>query len=82
MTENALSLFQCGFCKKNFTQHALIAMTEKVWKILDKGGTFGALLTDLSKAFDCTIHDLFLTKLCALNFYIWLSDKKETESQN
>ena len=60
MTENALSIFQCGFRKKYSTQHALIAMTEKTRKIPDKGGTFDALLTDLSKAFDCMTHDLFI----------------------
>ena len=68
MTENALSIFQCGFRKKYSTQHALIAMIEKARKILDKGGTFGALLTDLSKAFDCMTHDLLIAKLDALNF--------------
>ena len=68
MTENALSIFQCGFRKKYSTQNALIAMIEKARKILDKGGTFGALLTDLSKAFDCMTHDLLIAKLHALNF--------------
>ena len=68
MTENALSIFQCGFHKKYSTQRALIAMIEKARKILDKGGTFGALLTDLSKAFDCMTHDLLIAKLHALNF--------------
>ena len=48
-------------------QHALIAMIEKVGKILDKDGTFGAFLTDLSKAFYCMTHDL-RAKLHALNF--------------
>ena len=68
MTENALSVFQCGFCKKYSIQHALIAMIKKTRKILDKGGTFGALLTDLSKAFVCMTHDLLIAKLHALNF--------------
>ena len=68
MTENALSIFQCGFRKKYSTQHALIAMIEKARKILNKGGTFGALLTNLSKAFDCMTHDLLIAKLHALNF--------------
>ena len=52
MTENTSSIFQYGFRKKYSTQRALIAMIEKTRKILDKGRTFGALLTDLSKAFD------------------------------
>ena len=68
MAENALSIFQCGFRKKYSTQHASIAMTEKARKILDKGETFGALLTDLLKAFDCMTHDLLIAKLHALNF--------------
>ena len=42
-------------------------MIEKVGKILDKDGTFGAFLTDLSKAFYCMTHDL-RAKLHALNF--------------
>ena len=53
MTENALSVFLCGFRKKYSTQHTLIAMTKKARKIPGKGGTFRALLTDLSKGFDC-----------------------------
>ena len=67
MTENALSIFQCGFRKKYSTLHVLIAMIEKGRKILDKGGTFGVLITDLSKAFDCMTHDLLIAKLHALN---------------
>ena len=68
IAENALSIFHCGFRKKYSTQHALIAMIEKVRKIFDKGGTSGALLTDLSKAFDCMTHDHLLEKLHALTF--------------
>ena len=67
MVENALSIFQCCFRKKYSTQHALITMTEKARKILDKGEIFGALLTDLSKNSDCVTHDLLEVKLHALN---------------
>ena len=60
--------FSVVFAKKYSTQHARIAMIEKAKKILDKAGTFGSLLTDLSKAFDCMTRDLLIVKLYALNF--------------
>ena len=40
-------------------------MIEKWKRVLDNGCICGALLTDLSKAFDCLPHDLLLAKLHA-----------------
>ena len=34
----------------------------------DKGDSFGALLTDLSKAFDCLSHELLTGKIAAYDF--------------
>ena len=52
---------------------------------MDKGGAFGALLTDLSKAFDCLSHELLIAKLDAYGFdkrslvliYNYLSNRKQ-----
>ena len=45
-------------------------MTEKWRKCLNKGGISGAILTDLSKAFDCILHELLGAKLAAFGFDI------------
>ena len=62
-----LSKWQCRFRKGFSTQHCLLVMTEKWRKCLDKGGISGAILTDLSKAFDCILH-LLIAKLAAYGF--------------
>ena len=62
------SKWQRGFRKGFSTQHCLFMMTEKWRKCYDKGGISGAILTDLSKAFDCILHDLLKAKLAAHGF--------------
>ena len=70
--DKLLSKYQCGFRKGFSTQHCLLPMMEKLRKSLDSGGGGGwwcgaspALLTDLSKAFDCLPHHLLIAKLHA-----------------
>ena len=51
-----LSKQQCGF-RQGFSK-----------QYLDEDGVSGALLTDLSKAFDCLSYDLLIAKLAAYGF--------------
>ena len=43
-------------------------MVEKWRRCLDKGEVSGALLTDLSKAFNCVLHELLIAKVAAYGF--------------
>ena len=66
--DQILSKYQCGFRKGYNAQHCLITLIEKCKKGVDNGGAFSALLTDLSKAFDCVSHELLIVKLNAYGF--------------
>ena len=56
------------FTKGYSAQYSLINMIEKWRKYMDKGGSCAALLTDLSKAFACTVHDFLIAKLKGYSF--------------
>ena len=83
--ETILSPNQCGFRKGFSAQHCLISLIKKWKKSIDNGGAFGALITDLSKAFDCLSHELLIAKLEAYGFdekslkliYNYLSNRKQ-----
>ena len=62
------SKFQCGFRKGFSTQSCLLFMVENWKESLDQGGHYGALLTDLSKVFDCIMHGLLIAKLRTYGF--------------
>ena len=67
--DNILSKYQCGFRKNHNAQHCLLLALIENWKCsADNGKVFGSLLTNLSKAFDCLPHDLFIAKLQAYGF--------------
>ena len=66
--DTLFSKFQCGFEKGVNAQHCLITMIEKSRRSVDGGVQAGALLTDLSKAFDCIDHELLIAKLYACGF--------------
>ena len=65
-------------------------MIEKWRQSLDSGGQAAAVLTDLSKAFDCIDHELLISKLNAYGFdnssltfiYSYLSGRKQRTKIN
>ena len=65
---NIFSKYKDGFRKSFSTQQCLLAMLEKWKRSVDNSQTFGALLTDLSKAFDCYNHELLIAKLNVYGF--------------
>ena len=83
--DNFFSNQQCGFRKGYSTQHCLLVMLETWKRSVDKGKVFGALLTDLWKAFDCLDHELLTAKLNAYGFSLpalrlindYLSNRKQ-----
>ena len=55
--ENILSPYICGYRKGFSTQNALVLLIERWKKELDGKGYSGAILMDLSKAFDTINHE-------------------------
>lgn len=88
--EKYLSPFLCGFRKGYNTQHCLNVMIDKWKKAMDSGKLAGAVLTDLSKAFDCLNHEFLIAKLEAYGFdqssltyiYSYLSERKQRTKVN
>ena len=65
-----LNSHQRGFRKGCSTHVCLLAMLKKWKTAVDKGKSFGALLVDLLKAFDCLSHNLLPGKLHVYEFNI------------
>ena len=63
-----ISPYLCGYRKNFNTQQALLALTENWKKVLDNKGFAGAVLIDLSKAFDTINHNLLVAELHAYCF--------------
>ena len=66
--EKHLSPYLFGYRKGYGTKDCLLVMIETWRKALDEKKVGGAILTDLSKAFDCLNHKLLIAKLEAYGF--------------
>ena len=88
--DSLLSPFLSGFCQGFGTQHCLIVMLERWRKALDNNSEAGAILTDLSNAFDCINHELLIAKLKVYGFehdslayiYSYFSERKQRTKVN
>ena len=61
--DSLLATNQCEFRKGFSSQYCLLVMLEKFKVVIDRGNQFEALLTELSKAFDCIDNKLLIAKL-------------------
>ena len=85
-----LSPYLFGFRKGHSTEQCLNIMLESWKRALDKKLCAAAILTDLSKAFDCINHELLIAKLEAYGFsknsltyiYSYLSERKQRTKIN
>ena len=66
--EPKLSKYLAGFRKNHNTQHALLKMIQTCRSMLNKGAKVGAIVMNLSKAFDTLNLNLLLCKLKAYGF--------------
>ena len=66
--DDFLSPYLFGYRNGYSTEQCLTAMLEQWKKTHDDRGTAGAILTDLSKAFDCLNYNLLLAKMEAYGF--------------
>jgi len=84
--ESILSDKMSAYRKGYSCQHVLLDFTEKIRHHLDENSVVGAVLMDLSKAFDCLPHELLIAKLAAYGvkertlrlFYSYLKDRRQS----
>ena len=85
-----LSIFISAYRTRYSTQHVLMRLLEELRNNLDQNFVVGAVLMDLSKAFDSIPHDLLIAKLASYGFhenallYIlsYLKDRKQATRIN
>ena len=63
--DNYFSSFISAYRKRYNNLHVLKRVVEEWRERIDNNYIVGAILMDLSQAFDCILHDLFIAKLAA-----------------
>ena len=69
--ENVMLSLLSAYRSKYSTQHVLLRLTEQWRTCLDKDRLVGAILMDISEAFDCLSHDLLIAEA----WCIWIRPK-------
>ena len=69
-TDKILSKFVSAYRKPYSSNRVLLKLIEEWKKSLDDKNIIGAVLMDLSKAFDCIPHDLLMAKLYTFGLYM------------
>ena len=88
--ENHLSVFLSAYRSSFSSQHVLIHLIEEWRQKFDSNHFADAALMDLSKAFDCISHDLFIVKLSTYGLsdetlayiFSYLSGRKQSAKIN
>ena len=88
--DNFLSVFISAYRQTYSSNHVLIRLIENWKQSLDKNKFVGAVLMDLSKAFDCILHESLIAKMHAYGFdlnsltffYSYLKNRKQNVKIN
>jgi hypothetical protein len=84
-TNNLISFAQFGFRKNSNTEIAIYTLTNHILETLERRNHSLGIFCDLTKAFDCMVHHILLSKLAVYGIggkiIMWLKSYLENRSQ-